>query len=190
MNHRIILLSTGVLGFSFYLACTSVDSTAWENYTDAGRERDEQAHYAEAEELFFAALKEAESFGEKDTRLATTLNDLALLYTDQGKYAEAEPFFQRSLAIWEKALGPEHPDVAIILNNLGLLYTDQGKYAEAEPLFQRSIAIREKALGPEHSDVATSLENYAFLLQEMDRNTEADKLKERASAIRAIEMAR
>ncbi len=190
MNHRIILLSTGVLGFSFYLACTSVDSTAWENYTDAGRERDEQAHYAEAEELFFAALKEAESFGEKDTRLATTLNELALLFTDQGKYAEAEPFFQRSLAIYEKALGPEHLDVAIILNNLGLLFTDQGKYAEAEPFFQRSLAIREKALGPEHPDVATSLENYAFLLQEMDRNTEADKLGERAKAIRDKEMAR
>ncbi len=30
----------------------------------------------------------------------------------QGKYAEAEPFYKRALAISEKALGPEHPDVA------------------------------------------------------------------------------
>ncbi len=177
-----------LVALSLLTACAQ--ETFWEEFYNSGLEAQKQARYAEAEELFFAALKEAESFGEKDTRLATTLNELALLFTDQGKYAEAEPFFQRSIAIYEKALGTEHPDVTIILNNLGLLYTDQGKYAEAEPLFQRSIAIREKALGPEHPDVATSLENYAFLLQEMDRNTEADKLGERARAIRDKEMAR
>ncbi len=35
----------------------------------------------------------------------------------------------RALAIREKALGPEHPDVATSLNNLALLYDDQGRYA-------------------------------------------------------------
>ncbi len=56
---------------------------------------------------------------------------IASLYYDQGKYAEAEPLNQRALAIWEKALGPEHPDVARSLNNLAMVYTDQGKYEEA-----------------------------------------------------------
>ena len=59
-----------------------------------------------------------------------------MLYRDQGKYAVAEPLFKRALAIWDKALGPEHPQVALSLNNLVLLYRDQGKYAAAEPLFQ------------------------------------------------------
>ena len=67
--------------------------------------------------------------------------------THQGKYAEAEPLYQRSLAIREKALGKDHPDVATSLNNLAALYHNQGKYAEAEPLYQRSLAIWEKALG-------------------------------------------
>ncbi len=82
---------------------------------------------------------------------------MALLYEAQGRYAEAEPLYQRSLAIVEKALGPEHPHVATSLNNLARLYRDQGHYAEAEPLYQRSLEIREKALGPEHPDVARSL---------------------------------
>ena len=30
----------------------------------------------------------------------------------QGKLAEAQPYFARALAIWEKVLGPEHPDTA------------------------------------------------------------------------------
>ncbi len=71
--------------------------------------------------------------------------------------------FQRSLAIEERALGSEHPNVADVLNNLAALYDTQGKYVEAEALYQRSLAIREKALGPEHPDVAISLNNLAFL---------------------------
>ena len=44
------------------------------------------------------------------SRLA--LNNLAALYDNQGRYAEAEPLYKRALAIQEKALGPDHPDVA------------------------------------------------------------------------------
>ncbi len=53
--------------------------------------------------------------------MAASLNNLALLYQAQGHYAEAEPLYQRSLAIKEKALGPEQPDVAMSLNNLAEL---------------------------------------------------------------------
>ena len=62
--------------------------------------------------------------------------------------------YKRSLAIREKTLGPDHPDVASALNNLASLYHKQGRYAEAEPLYKRSLAINEKALGPDHPDVA------------------------------------
>ena len=44
---------------------------------------------------------------------------------DQGKYDEAEPLCKRALAIDEKALGAEHPDVAAGLNNLGMLLTGE-----------------------------------------------------------------
>ena len=39
-----------------------------------------------------------------------SLNNLAS--STQGRYAEAEPLYKRALAIQEKALGPDHPDVA------------------------------------------------------------------------------
>jgi len=72
-----------------------------------------------------------------------------------GKYADAIQLARRALALREKALGPDHPDVALSLANLGLLYDRQGRYADAEPLYQRSLAIREKALGRDHPYVAT-----------------------------------
>ena len=61
------------------------------------------------------------------------------------------------MAIRERALGRDHPDVAQSLNNLAGLYNTQGRYAEAEPLFQRSLAIAEKAFGGDHPHVATAL---------------------------------
>ncbi|CAN0560503.1 unnamed protein product, partial [Laminaria digitata] len=57
----------------------------------------------------------------------------------QGNYAEALPLYKRSLAIDEKALGPEHPSVAISLNGLAGLFRTQGNYAEAGPLYKRSL---------------------------------------------------
>ena len=157
----------------------------WETYNQAGRDAYEQGNYAEAEKQWVAALQEAEKFGPEDSRLATSLNSLANLYWDQGKYGEAEPLFKRALAIREKALGPEHSDVATTLKDLAILYLDQLRYGEAEPLFKRSLEITEKALGPEHLDVAFSLENYAYLLRRTGREEEAAKMEARAEAIRA-----
>ena len=53
--------------------------------------------------------------------LGVLLTCFVCAMADQGKYEEAEPLFKRSLAIREKALGAEHPDVAQSLNNMGLL---------------------------------------------------------------------
>ena len=106
-----------------------------------------------------------------------------MLYQAQGRYADAEPLFKRALAISEKALGPDHPDVAVSLNNLADLYDDQGRYADAEPLYKRSLAIWEKALGPDHPNVATSLNNLAALYHDQGRYADAEPLYKRSLAI-------
>src|SRR5262249_61287347 len=91
----------------------------------------------------------------------------------------------RSLAIYEKAFGPDHPEVALSLNNLAALYYSQGRYADAETLFKRSLAIREKALGPDHPDIALSLNILAQLYDKQGLYTEALGFSRRAVAILA-----
>ena len=76
--------------------------------------------------------------------MATSLNNLALLYQAQGKYAEAEPLVKRALAIYEKALGPEHPDVARSLENYAALLRETARADEAERMEARAKAIRAK----------------------------------------------
>ena len=74
--------------------------------------------------------------------MATSLNNLAELHRTQGKYAQAEPLYTRSLAIWEKALGPNHPDVATSLENMAALFRKTGREKEAGALEKRAAAIR------------------------------------------------
>jgi tetratricopeptide (TPR) repeat protein len=118
--------------------------------------------------------------GNEDRQFAFSLNGLASLYKDQGKYNEAEPLLLRSLSIDEKVYGEDHLDVAISLNNLASLYKDQGKYNEAEPLYQRSLFILEKQLGENHPHVATSLNNLAGLYDSQGKYNEAEPLYRRS----------
>ena len=79
------------------------------------------------------------ALGPDHPDVADSLNNLASLYHAQGRYAEAEPLYQRSFKIREKALGPDHPDVAASLSRLAILCEAQGRYAEAEPLYQQIV---------------------------------------------------
>ena len=99
---------------------------------------------------------------------AGLLNGSASYLDNRARYREAEPLYQRALAIREEVLGPIHPDVATSLNNLALLYKNQGKYSEAEPLYQRALAILEATLGLEHSNTKAGRENYKILLKKME----------------------
>ena len=119
-----------LLALSLLTACAQ---TTWKEYNDAALEAHEQNRYAEAEELYLAALERAEKLGDGNALVSLSLNNLAELYYTQGKYAEAEPLFRRALAIDEKATGPDLSYIAKNLNNLAILYYAQGKYAEAEP---------------------------------------------------------
>ncbi len=60
------------------------------------------------------------------------------------KLAKAEPLYKRSLAIREKALGPEHQLVAQSLENYAALLREIGRGAEASTMEARAEAIRAK----------------------------------------------
>jgi tetratricopeptide (TPR) repeat protein len=82
------------------------------------------------------------AFGPDHPDVAQALNNLAALYARQGRNADAERLFKRSVVTFEKTLGPNHPDLADVLEILAGLYKDQGRYADAEQLSRRSMAIR------------------------------------------------
>ncbi len=122
------------------------------------------------------------SEGETEA-VARSAGIVGLFLRDMGLYPSALPFIERSLAIRERALGPDHPDVAASLTNLAELHRAQGDYVRALPLFECSLAINERALGPDHPHVATSLNNLALLYQGQGDYARALPLFERSLAI-------
>ena len=91
----------------------------------------------------------------------------------------------RARTIWERALGPEHPDVAVSLANLAEVYAAQRKYAQAEPLFVRSLAIVEKLCGPDAPETARSLGDLAAFYRASGKPKKAAELEKRAAAVRS-----
>jgi tetratricopeptide (TPR) repeat protein len=114
---------------------------------------------------------------------ARLLNQTARYLYRRAQYPQAEPLYQRALAIRVQQLGPEHPDTATSLNGLAGLYYKQGKYEQAEPLFKRALAIREQQLGSEHPDTAQSLNDLALLYYRQGKYEQAEPLYQRALAI-------
>lgn len=70
---------------------------------------------------------------------------LGQIYARQGKYAQAEPLYQRALAIYEKTLGPQHPDVADVLEDYARLLRETGRNEEGQQMEQRATEIRARA---------------------------------------------
>ncbi|KAJ5975009.1 hypothetical protein N7481_008716 [Penicillium waksmanii] len=104
------------------------------------------------------------------------------LYINQGKLKEAEEMFQRALAGYEKALGPDHTSTLKTVNNLGVLYKAQGKLKEAEEMFQRALVGYEKVLGPNHIHTLDIVNNLGGLCLNKGKLKEAEEIYQRALA--------
>ena len=133
----------------------------------AGQMARKMAYY-EQSQIWLERLNKILETEQKDKEFSYALHELADLYKAQGKYEQAEPLYQRSLAIKEKALGKDHPSVATTLNNLAGLYKAQGKYEQAEPLYQRSLAILESTFPEGHPNIDVVRSNYVFLKLRME----------------------
>lgn len=146
----------------------------------------EHAIWKSCERLLAHALRCLDWTGpvEESLTLASLAYKAAQYLRNCGRYAEAEPLFQRAVHIRELAQGPDHPEVARVLNYLAVLYWHQGRYREAEPLFQRVLSIREQRLGPDHSDTAGALNNLAVLYGSQGKYPEAEPLFQRVLSIR------
>ena len=82
--------------------------------------------------------------------------------SNQGKYAEAEPLYKRALAIQEKALGADHPDVADTLNNLAILFASSGNSEKALAYSRKATAsviahAATETTGAQHKEGAGGL---------------------------------
>jgi tetratricopeptide (TPR) repeat protein len=99
----------------------------------------------------------------------TVLRVLEELLLVQDRARVAEQLYERTLAFYERAFGPDHPRTVRTLKSLARVYNRQQKHDRAEPLYQRMLAIAERTAGYNQLDVAVILEKLAGLYDAQGR---------------------
>ena len=115
-----------------------------------------------------------------DLSLIGACHCLALLYSNQGKMAEAQAMYLRALTGFEKAWGPDHTSTLATVNGLGSVYWKQGKMVEAEAMYLRALAGYEKAWGPDHGSTLNMVNNLGVLYSTQGKMAEAEAMYLRA----------
>lgn len=118
-----------------------------------------------------------------DVLIDEALYNLAEIYISKGMNKEAEPYYLRMLAHYERAYGTEHPKTAKVLERLAYISYRMEKLDESEKRITRALAIYEKSPG-------TSPEKLASLTLEVADlyHAKKDYNKAEATYLRAYEL--
>ena len=101
----------------------------------------------------------------------------------QGKYAAAQPLFEKALEISRRLLTDDHPDTARGFDSVAANLSAQGKFAAAQPLHEKALEIRRRLLGEDHPYTAASYNNVASNLHAQGKYAAAQPLFEKALEI-------
>ena len=130
--------------------------------------------FSSAEKHYLEALSIIETtLGKNHSDYASSLENLANLYSEQGKYSSAEQMFKEVLEIRTKELGSNHPEYARGLINLANNYRLEGNFSAADKSFEEAGAILEKKFGRIHPDFASYLKNHGILYLQTGRMDKA-----------------
>lgn len=142
----------------------------------------------QAEAAYARAVGIAEGVGDPFL-LAQLLNNYGWYLHLADRDVEAQPVFERVLAMAVELAGPEHPFTGIARANLAITLSGQGRHAEALPLFAEALAVLEPGLGADSPDLVTTLEGRALALAETGDDGGAETLYRRSQAILAARLA-
>jgi tetratricopeptide (TPR) repeat protein len=141
--HSKTLIALLVVAASLTIKAPAAFANSWEQYTQQGSEEFIQSNYGQAERQFKLALKEAETFGEHDLRLATSLTNLGVLYKAHAQIAKAEPLFERALLVQQNVLGANNFEVISTAAKLCHYYAQRGEWNKADALCARVFSYVE-----------------------------------------------
>jgi tetratricopeptide (TPR) repeat protein len=81
-----------------------------------------------------ALLRQARTstLGEQHPSTLTSMNNLALVLSEQGQYSEAEALHRQTLELYKRVLDEQHHSTLISINNLVSVLRAQGKHEEAD----------------------------------------------------------
>ena len=114
--------------------------------------------------------------GRLHPKVSEDLNQLGANAYLQSNPDAAVRYWRQNLALDERVLGPNHPDLASTLNNIARVMVEQRKFREALPLLTRSTNIYLAQREDTHDDLAFIFSNLALAKRGIgdDAGAEAD----------------
>ncbi|KAL2036638.1 hypothetical protein N7G274_010664 [Stereocaulon virgatum] len=109
--------------------------------------------------------------------------EFALVFSEAGRWKEAEELRVQVVEITKRVLGQEHPETLTSMSNLASTYRNQGRWKEAEQLEVQVAEIRKRVLGQEHPETLTSMSNLASTYRNQGRWKEAEQLEVQVAEI-------
>ena len=143
----------------------------------------QQGHFDEAQRWSRLAESVLQRLGGHELLRGWLLNDLGAVYYFKGERDAAVGFFGEALALKEKALGRDHPDIGVSEGNMAIALAEMGRHQEALVHIERAIGILEAGLGIGHPDLAIQLNNRGEILNALKRHAEARQVFGRAQQI-------
>jgi len=122
---------------------------------------------AEAEALYGRALELAGMLDVGPLESSGLTNGLATAMLAQGKYDEAERYFDQARVERESILGADHPDAAAIRFNIADVHAARGEFLEAGAVYDEALGIIEGALGPAHPATQAGIERRTAFRQSL-----------------------
>ncbi|KAL7266721.1 hypothetical protein RUND412_010723 [Rhizina undulata] len=120
-------------------------------------------------------------FSESDNiKVAEALSAIGYAYRELQYHKKAEEMCHRAIAVYEKALGKNHPSSLDTIHCLAWILYKQSQYDEALELYERVLARKEKAFGSDHSSIFNVLNDMALISTDQGRYEEALEIFQRA----------
>jgi len=138
--------------------------------------------YERAEPLLRQALALNRQSGDPPA-VAGSLTQLAALFRDLGNADSTEVMLREALAIRQRHLPPNHPDLGNNLSDLGVVLNGRGEYAEAEALQRLALRIRRSIDVRPHEELGTTLNRLAISTFQQGRYAEAERYYREALAV-------
>lgn len=134
-----------------------------------------------AEEALRIAI---ESTGENSLEVALAYSTVAESYRIMNAGERALPLYRKARALYEKALGPNHPRVASLLSQEGLILMHDGKLALADQSMTQAVKSLKKQCPGCMSELAIAESNLGLLRLRQRRYRDADEVFSAAIELR------
>jgi hypothetical protein len=175
-----VSLNVSIAGLLLLLFCiqpaSSYDKTKWMDVKREGQNQEVTGHYAIAEKYYRESMKIAKDFPKNASERIETLYHVANILVLQGKYWDAEVFYQKLVMMVQEQKKDKTLDheALVWMEDLADSYT-HAIHGWLEYLaLEHAVQLRDIISGDENRYMATTLRKLVTILLHEGKYTEAD----------------